>query len=117
MNNVKLLQIKCCFFQFSNSPVALKNLKKILPPRKSWNDAPASVHFSIVQEKKEQGKPMELPTRYRRDREVGKRSKAEDNSDNPPDLESKKEKKKKSIEKTTLFLFTPFFVHHAKQLD
>ena len=25
MNNVKLLHIKCCFFQFLNSPVALKN--------------------------------------------------------------------------------------------
>ena len=25
MNNVKLLHIKCCFFQFFNSPVALKN--------------------------------------------------------------------------------------------
>ena len=24
MNNVKLLHIKCCFFQFFNSPVALK---------------------------------------------------------------------------------------------
>ena len=39
MNIVKLLHIKCCFFQFFNSPVALKN-KKILAPRKSWNDAP-----------------------------------------------------------------------------
>ena len=25
MNNVKLLHIKCCFFQFFNSPVTLKN--------------------------------------------------------------------------------------------
>ena len=42
VNNVKLLHIKCCFFQFFNSPVALKNEKKICPPppRKSWNDAP-----------------------------------------------------------------------------
>ena len=40
MNNVKLLHIKCCFFQFFNSQVALKNLKKLPPPRKSWNDAP-----------------------------------------------------------------------------
>ena len=42
MNDVKFLQIKCCFFQFFNSPVALKNEKKILPPppEKSWNDAP-----------------------------------------------------------------------------
>ena len=28
MNNVKLLHIKCCFFQFFNSPVTLKNIKK-----------------------------------------------------------------------------------------
>ena len=34
MNNVKLLHIKCCFFQFFNSPVALKNKKKIWPPKK-----------------------------------------------------------------------------------
>ena len=27
MNNVKLLHIKCCFFQFFNSLVALKNRK------------------------------------------------------------------------------------------
>ena len=33
MNNVKLL-LKCCFFQFFNSPVALKNLKKFGPPTK-----------------------------------------------------------------------------------
>ena len=33
MNNVKLLHIKCCFFQFFNSPVALKNKKKIWPPQ------------------------------------------------------------------------------------
>ena len=29
MNSVKLLHIKCCFFQFFNSPVALKNKKKL----------------------------------------------------------------------------------------
>ena len=40
MNNVKLLHIKCCFFQFFNSPVALKNKKKFCPPRKSSTDAP-----------------------------------------------------------------------------
>ena len=33
MNNVKLLHIKCCFFQFFNSPVALKN-EKNWPPKK-----------------------------------------------------------------------------------
>ena len=33
MNNVKLLHIRCCFFQFFNSPVALKNLKKFGPPQ------------------------------------------------------------------------------------
>ena len=32
MNNVKLLHIKCCFFQFFNSPVALKI--KFWPPKK-----------------------------------------------------------------------------------
>ena len=39
MNNVKLLHIKCIFFQFFNNPVVLKNLKKFAHPRKSWNDA------------------------------------------------------------------------------
>ena len=34
MNNVKLLHITCCFFQFFNSPVALKKLKKISSPKK-----------------------------------------------------------------------------------
>ena len=34
INNVKLLHIKCCFFQFFNSPVALKSLKKFWPPKK-----------------------------------------------------------------------------------
>ena len=34
MNRVKLLHIKCCFFQFFNSPVALKNKKKFGPPKK-----------------------------------------------------------------------------------
>ena len=31
MNNVKLLHIKCCFFQFFNSLVALKIFKKLTP--------------------------------------------------------------------------------------
>ena len=38
MNSVKLLHIKCCFYQFYqffNSPVALKNKKNFGPPRKS----------------------------------------------------------------------------------
>ena len=34
MNNVKLLHIKCCFFLIFNNPVALKNNKKIWPPKK-----------------------------------------------------------------------------------
>ena len=42
MNNVKLLHIKCCFFQFFNSPVALENKKFFGPPRKSWKDAPGT---------------------------------------------------------------------------
>ena len=33
MNNVKLLYVKCCFFEFVNSPVALKQ-KKIWPQEK-----------------------------------------------------------------------------------
>ena len=40
MNNVELLRIiKCCFFKFFNSPVALKK-KNFALPKKSWNDAP-----------------------------------------------------------------------------
>ena len=34
MNNVKLLHMKCCFFQFFNNPVALQNLKKFGPQEK-----------------------------------------------------------------------------------
>ena len=34
MNNVKLLHKKGCFFQFFNSPVALKNEKIFGPPKK-----------------------------------------------------------------------------------
>ena len=34
INYVKLLHIKCCFFQFFNSPVAMKNLKNFWPPKK-----------------------------------------------------------------------------------
>ena len=33
VNNVQLIHIKCCFFQFFNSPVPLKNNKKNLPPQ------------------------------------------------------------------------------------
>ena len=41
---------KVLFFQFFNSPVALKNLKKCCPPRKSWNDAPVNIcNLSQVQ--------------------------------------------------------------------
>ena len=44
MNNVKLLHIKCSFFQFFSSLVALKNNKKNLAPQeKSWNDAPGDL--------------------------------------------------------------------------
>jgi len=43
MNSVKLLHIKCCFFQFFNNTVALKNIKKC------WHDAPALVpKFMLV---------------------------------------------------------------------
>ena len=34
MNSVKLLHIKCCFSQFFNSPVALKNKQKFAPQEK-----------------------------------------------------------------------------------
>ena len=34
VNSVKLLHIKCCLFQFFNSPVALKNLKNVAPQEK-----------------------------------------------------------------------------------
>ena len=34
MNKVKLLHIECCFSQFFNSLVALKNEKKFWPPKK-----------------------------------------------------------------------------------
>ena len=40
MNTVKLLHIKCCFFKFFNSPVALKNLKKFLPSKKKLKWSP-----------------------------------------------------------------------------
>ena len=40
MNNVKLLHIKCCFFQFFNSPVALQNKKKIWPPQEKVEMTP-----------------------------------------------------------------------------
>ena len=39
MNNVKLLHIKCCFFQFFNSQVALKN-KKIFAPQEKVEMTP-----------------------------------------------------------------------------
>ena len=40
MNNVKLLHMKCCFFQFFNSPVALKNIKKSLAPQEKVDMTP-----------------------------------------------------------------------------
>ena len=40
MNNVKLLHMKCCFFQFFNSPVALKNTKIFLPPQEKVEMTP-----------------------------------------------------------------------------
>ena len=40
MNNVKLLQIKWCFFKFFNSPVSLKNLKKFWPPQEKVEMTP-----------------------------------------------------------------------------
>ena len=40
MNSVKLLHIKCCFFQFFNSPVALKNKNKFWPPQEKVEMTP-----------------------------------------------------------------------------
>ena len=40
MNNVKLLHIKCCFFQFFNSLVASKNKKKFGPPQEKVEMTP-----------------------------------------------------------------------------
>ena len=40
MNNVKLLHIKCCFFQFFNRSVALKNQKKNLAPQEKVKMTP-----------------------------------------------------------------------------
>ena len=47
INNVKLLHINCCFSNFSIVRWHLK-IKKIWPPRKSWNDAPAATHSAFV---------------------------------------------------------------------
>ena len=44
MNSVKLLHIKCCFFQFFNSPVALKN-KTILVPQEKVEMTPLFVAY------------------------------------------------------------------------
>ena len=40
------IYIKCCFFQFFNSPVALKNLKKFCPPKKKlkWRPCQETVY-------------------------------------------------------------------------
>ena len=56
MNNFKLLHIKCCFFQFFDSLVASKNIKKIAPQEKvemtplfrhSPDDSPASYSTQV----------------------------------------------------------------------
>ena len=48
MYNVKLLYIKCCFFQFFNSPVALKNKNKFGPHKKKlkWRK---TLQYTIVE--------------------------------------------------------------------
>ena len=43
MNNVKLLHIKCCFFQFFNNLVTLKNLKNFAPPQETVEMTPLYV--------------------------------------------------------------------------
>ena len=40
MNNVKLLHIKCCFFQFFNSPVAMKNKRNFASPQEKIEMTP-----------------------------------------------------------------------------
>ena len=52
MNDVKLLHIKCCFFQFFNSPVAWKNKKNFGPPKKKlkwrpWKGALCFYHIIL----------------------------------------------------------------------
>ena len=47
MNNVILLHIKCCFFQFFNSPVALKN-KKILAPQEKVEMTPLVIDLNNI---------------------------------------------------------------------
>ena len=48
MNDVKLLHTKCCFFQFFNSPVALKNKKIVRPPQEKVEMTPW-YYYSIDQ--------------------------------------------------------------------
>jgi len=48
MYNVKLLHIKCCFIQFFNNPVALKNNKKYLVPQEKIEMTLLLLLFFIV---------------------------------------------------------------------
>ena len=50
MNRVKLLHIKCCFFQYFNSPVALNFFLKIWPPKKKlkWRPCPLQPNSAAV---------------------------------------------------------------------
>ena len=50
MNDVKLLHIKCCFFQFFNSPVAFENKKIFLASQEKVEmTPPVSIsHYSII---------------------------------------------------------------------
>ena len=48
MNSVKLLYIKCCFFNFFNSPVALKNKKKIWPPQEKVEMMPLRAPLIVL---------------------------------------------------------------------
>ena len=50
MNNVKLLHIKGCFFQFFNSPVALKNFKKFGPPQEKVEITPLGCSEQMYEE-------------------------------------------------------------------
>ena len=72
MNSVKLLHIKCCFFQFFNSPVALKNEKNSAPQEKvemtplagSGGKARAASDFCVFQIQMELSKQLKSATLF-----------------------------------------------------
>ena len=91
MNSVKLLHINCCFFQFFNSSVALKNEKKIAPQEKvemtplfvrwhimyytSWCPAPLGSHGQTRTQQSHYAPPWGLPFQWHRPSDNNARSK------------------------------------------